>query len=62
MGAVVPVVIVVAFWMIVGVIAVWFFKQALSVPTEMEIEAAHEQAAHQAHTAEAGATATSAAH
>jgi hypothetical protein len=45
MGAVIPVIIVAAFWMIVGVAAVWFFRQALSVPTEMEEQAKLEQAA-----------------
>jgi hypothetical protein len=53
MGAVVPVLIVVTFWMIVGVIAVWFFGRALRVPTEMEMEAQLEQAVHAAHAAHA---------
>jgi hypothetical protein len=59
MGAVVPVLIVVAFWMVVGVVAVWFFGRFLSIPTEMEVEAQLEQAAHaehKEHAAESGVT------
>jgi hypothetical protein len=67
MGAVIPVIIVAAFWMIVGVAAVWFFRQALSVPTEMEEQAKLEAAAHAehaeaAHVKSADTSVTTAAH
>ena len=70
MGAVIPVIIVAGFWMIVGVAAVWFFRQALSVPTEMEEQAKLEAAAlvehaghaETAHTESAGTSVTTAAH
>lgn len=41
MGAVVPVLLVVIFWMIVGVFAVALFRHWLRVPTEAEVEEAH---------------------
>lgn len=50
MGAIVPIVIVVVFWMIVGVFAVALFRRWLHVPTEAELEMAH---GHGAHAAEA---------
>ncbi len=49
MGAVIPVIIVAAFWVLVGVLAVWFFRRALSVPTEMEEQAKLEAAARAEH-------------
>ena len=42
MGAVVPVLIVVIFWMIVGAFSVALFRRWLRVPTEAEVEEAHE--------------------
>ncbi len=56
MGEVIPVLIVVIFWMVMGVFALWFFRRALSVPTEMEVEAQIEHALHEAHTTDTGAT------
>lgn len=53
MGPVVPILIVVIFWMIVGVFAITLFRRWLRVPTEMEEEHAHEaHAAHEATAAE----------
>ena len=49
MGAVVPILIVVIFWMITGVLAVGIFRRWLRVPTEAEVEYAHES--HAAHGA-----------
>ena len=43
MGAVVPVLLVVIFWMIVGVFAVALFRHWLRVPTEAEVEEAQVQ-------------------
>ncbi|MGH2516795.1 MAG: hypothetical protein ACRDHP_14170 [Ktedonobacterales bacterium] len=51
MGPVVPILVVVIFWMIVGGFAVSLFRRWLRVPTEMEAEHAHE--AHEAHETEA---------
>lgn len=41
MGAVVPVLIVVIFWMVVGAFSVALFRRWLRVPTETEVEEAH---------------------
>lgn len=46
MGAVVPVLVVVIFWTIVFVFAFWSYRRWLKVPTESEIEKAHEAEAH----------------
>ena len=43
-SAVLPVVIVVVFWMIVGIFAAFFFGRSLRTPTETEIEAKRELA------------------
>jgi len=48
MGAVVPVLLVVIFWMIVGVFAVMLFRHWLRVPTEAEVEEAHGHDQHEA--------------
>jgi hypothetical protein len=44
---VLPIVYVVAFWIVTGILACWFFGRALRVPTEaeLELEAAHEHKA-----------------
>lgn len=49
MGAIVPIVIVVVFWLIVGIFAVTVFRRWLHIPTEAEME---EQHGHEAHAAE----------
>ena len=51
MGELGPILLVVAFWMILGIASFAAFRIWLKVPTEMEIEAAHE-----AHTAEQAAS------
>lgn len=50
MGAIVPILVVVIFWMIVGVFAVALFRHWMQAPTEAELEMAH---GHGAHAAEA---------
>lgn len=57
MGAVVPILIVVAFWVVVFFFAFGIFKQWLKTPTEAEIEAMEEQ-----HHASPSETATSISH
>lgn len=49
MGVVVPILIVVIFWMIVGVFAVTIFRRWLRVPTEAEVEQEHESHEAEAH-------------
>lgn len=56
MGAVVPVLIVVAFWIVVFFFAFGVFKMWLKTPTEAEIEAMEEQ--HHASSGEAATTIT----
>jgi Kef-type K+ transport system membrane component KefB len=50
-----PILAVVAFWIITGVIACWFFGRALRLPTESELEVAHELAAASEHAQPAAA-------
>ncbi len=52
---VLPIVLVVVFWVLVGILAVWFFGRTLRLPTESEIEAEREHA--EAHTGAAPTTA-----
>jgi len=42
MGELLPIFFVVLFWIVVGVLACWFFGRALRLPTESELEASHE--------------------
>jgi hypothetical protein len=41
---VLPVILVVAIWVIFGLVIVAFFRRSLRIPTEPEIELEHEQA------------------
>lgn len=47
MGAVVPVLVVVIFWVIVFVFAFASYRRWLKVPTEAELEQEHETEAHE---------------
>ena len=42
MGPVVPILIVIIFWMILGVFALTIFRRWLLIPTEAEMEAGHD--------------------
>jgi hypothetical protein len=48
MGPVVPILIVIIFWMILGVFALTIFRRWLLIPTEAEMEAEHESHATEA--------------
>lgn len=52
MGEIVPILIVVVFWVIVGIFAVALFRRWLHVPTETEMEMEMEHG-HGAHAAQA---------
>jgi len=47
MGSVVPILIVVVFWVLVGIFAVAIFRRWLNLPSETEIEAGHGHATQQ---------------
>ena len=49
MGEVVPVLLVVLFWALAFLFAFWFSQRAMRVPTETELEMAHESANHDEH-------------
>ena len=51
MEEVVPVLLVVVFWALAFAFAFWFSQHAMRVPTETEMELAHETAAHEEHAA-----------
>jgi hypothetical protein len=44
-----PIFIVVVFWAIAFLFAFWFSQRAMRVPTETELEMAHESARHDEH-------------
>ena len=50
MGDVTPIFIVVVFWAAAFAFAFWFSQRAMRVPTETELEMAHETARHDEHT------------
>jgi len=51
MDEVTPVLLVVFFWALAFAFAFWFSQRAMRVPTETEMEMAHEAAAHDEHAA-----------
>ena len=46
LGGILPIILVVAFWILLGVFAVFFAKSALRAPTESEIEARNAESDH----------------
>ena len=41
-----PIIYVIAFWITLAILAVWFSRAALRVPTESELEAQRAQSSH----------------
>ena len=41
-----PIILVIAFWILLGIFAVWFSRRALHAPTEGELEAQHAESVH----------------
>ena len=43
-----PIILVIAFWILLGIFAVWFSRRALHAPTEgeLELEAQHAESVH----------------
>lgn len=41
-----PIIFVIVFWVILGLLAVWFSRAALHAPTEGELEAQHAESRH----------------
>ncbi len=41
-----PIILVILFWILLGIFAVWFTRRALHAPTEGELEAQHAESVH----------------
>ena len=48
-----PIVLVIVFWLVLGLFAIWFSRIALHAPTEAEIEAQSAESGHGSHTTSA---------
>jgi hypothetical protein len=41
-----PIILVITFWILLGIFAVWFTRRALHAPTEEELEAQRAESVH----------------
>jgi hypothetical protein len=46
-----PIILIILFWILLGIFAVWFSRKALHAPTEGELKAQHAESVHMTNSA-----------